>query len=274
MKINFIRHITKRFPELSMTLRMANLAYTPEEFVKRTLQSSLTMSFGVIMIIFMFLANSIDKLDLLKILLIAFPIVFFMLFSYFFQMPTVRINKLKRQIDKEIIFAGRFLIVELESGVPIYTAMRNMSRNFKYVGAYFQEIIEKVSVGTTLEGAINEAVELVPSESLTKILWQISNSLSTGSDLVKPITNVVETLIREQQIKVSEYGRKLNPLAMFYMLIAVVVPSLGITLITIISIFVGIKLNLPMLLVVVGLLGFMQFMFVAIISSSRPAADF
>jgi flagellar protein FlaJ len=259
--------LTLSFPELPLKLRQANLNYKPEEFVQRTFKSAMTMSFGSIFIIFLLLSKYVTPINLLKVILIAFPVLFFMMFFYFFQFPQVR------NIDKEIIFAGRFLIVELESGVPLFNAMKNISKNFKYVGAYFEEIVDKVSVGTPLEDAINEAVEQVPSESLTKIFWQISNSVSTGSDVVKPIQNVIETLIREQQISVSEYGRKLNPLAMFYMLIAVVVPSLGVTLLTIMSLFVGIKLDLAMLIVFVCLLGFMQFMFVAIINSSRPPME-
>ena len=81
-------------------------------------------------------------------------------------------------------------------------------------------------------------------------------------------------MVKEHQIEISEYGRKLNPLAMFYMLMAVVVPTLGITLLTIMAIFVGIKLELIHLLAIAGMIGFMQFMFVAIISSSRPAIEF
>ncbi|MBD3204555.1 hypothetical protein GF327_09770 [Candidatus Woesearchaeota archaeon] len=250
------------------------MLYTPDEFIKRTLSTAFIMTLGILLIIFMFLSSFVSIDTILLILLISFPVLFFILFVYFFQIPTVKINKVKRMINREIIFAGRFLIVELESGVPLYNAIKNVSKNFQVVGAYFQEIVEKVRFGTTLEEAINEAVDQVPSESLRRILWQMSNSISTGSDVVKPLRNVISTLVKEQQIEISEYGRKLNPLAMFYMLIAVVVPSLGITLLTIMTVFLGLTLSLPILMVIAGLLAFMQFMFVAIINSSRPAIDF
>ena len=80
-------------------------------------------------------------------------------------------------------------------------------------------------------------------------------------------------MIREQQIAVGEYGRKLNPLAMFYMLIAIIMPTLGVTMITIISIFIGIKIDLAILLIIVGIVAFMQFMFVAMINSIRPPVE-
>ncbi|MBN2422557.1 type II secretion system F family protein [Candidatus Woesearchaeota archaeon] len=232
------------------------------------------MTFGILLILFMLLSSFVEKKTLALILIVVLPFLFIIVFFYFFKIPTVKINKIKRMINREVIFVGRFLIVELESGVPLFNAIKNVSRNFEVVGAYFQEIVEKVSVGTTLEKAINEAVDMVPSNSLRRMLWQLSNSITTGSDVVSPLNNVIETLTREQQIEVAEYGRKLNPLAMFYMLIAVVVPSLGITLLTIITVFIGLKLSLSILMMIVGLLGFMQFMFVAIINSGRPSIEF
>ena len=155
----------------------------------------------------------------------------------------------------------------------IFKTLENIGASYKAVGAYFREIIEKVKIGTSLEQAVNEAVELVPSDPLRKILWQVANSLRTGSNVSRPLENVVETIIREQKIETNEYGRKLNPLAMFYMMMAIIVPSLGTTMLTIISIFAGLRISMPFLIAIVVVNGFIQFMFVAIISSSRPAVE-
>ncbi len=243
---------------------------SPESFVKKTLVSAIYMSLGLEFILFLLLS----KTELvLPVMLIGFPLIFFFMFFYFLQMPVVKINKIDRNINKEIVFASRFLVVELESGVTLYDAMKNMAKNYKYVGAYFNEVLNKVNVGTSIESAITETIETCPSESMIKILWQISNSLKTGSDVAKPLKTVTENLIKEQRIMVNEYAKKLNPLAMFYMLIAIIMPSLGVTMLTIISIFAGIQLNLVILLFIVALNGFMQFMFVAIINSIRPPVE-
>jgi archaeal flagellar protein FlaJ len=242
-------------------------------FLKKTLISAVYVSFGLIFILFMLLAKAVETLSLLAVIACAFPILTLFMFFYFFQLPNVKINRIDREINKEIVYAGRFLVVELESGVTMYDAMRNVGKNYPVVGAYFNLIVEKINFGTAIEDAVSEALELCPSQSMTKLLWQISNSLRTGSDIAAPLKSVIETLIREQQIMVTEYGRKLNPLAMFYMLIAIIIPSLGVTMLTIVSIFAGFKLDLPILLVVVGGIGFMQFMFVAMINSIRPPVE-
>ena len=241
-----------------------------ETFVKKTLISAAYMSVGLEFILFMLLSKIENGF---LIMLVGFPISFLVMFFYFLQMPVVKISKIDREINKEIVFAARFLVVELESGVTLYDAIKNMAKNYKYVGSYFNEILNKVNVGTSLEIAITETIETCPSESLIKILWQISNSLKTGSDIARPLKTVTENLIREQRILVNEYAKKLNPLAMFYMLIAIIMPSLGVTMLTIVSIFAGIQLNLMVLLFIVVLNGFMQFMFVAIINSIRPPVE-
>ncbi len=264
-----ITWIAHKFPSLNINLRKANLPYSAEEFIKRTLISALYMSLGILLILFFLTARS----KFLVYSFLAYPFIFFILFLYFLQIPIVKIGRISKEINKEIIFAGRFLIVELESGVTLYDAMKNVSKSYQYSGAYFREIVNKINIGTSLEIAISETIDVCPSESLIKILWQISNSLNTGSDLVKPLRNVVETLVKEQQILVNEYAKKLNPLAMFYMMIAVIMPSLGVTLFTIIAIFAGLKLNLTVLLTIAFLNGFVQFMFIAMINSIRPPVE-
>ena len=58
---------------------------------------------------------------------------------------------------------------------------------------------------------------------------------------------------------------------MFDMILAVIVPSLGISMLIIMSSLIGLTINLTILIIVVFLMAFVQFMFLSIIKSSRPA---
>ncbi|MEM3373725.1 MAG: type II secretion system F family protein [Candidatus Woesearchaeota archaeon] len=271
--MGFYEFVASKFPSLNETLKKAKLKYNSVYFVKRTFISAIYVSLGLIFILFLFLGKSVEPKILILYLLIAFPIFVFVMFFYFFQYPNIIINKMDREISKEVVYAGRFLVVELQSGVTLYKAMKNLSKSYPIVGAFFKEITDKIDLGSSMEDAISEALEYCPSQSLTKLLWQISNSLRTGSDVASPINTVVETLIKEQKIAVNEYARKLNPLAMFYMMIAIIMPSLGITMLTIVALFLGIKLELTILLTIAFLIGFIQFMFVAMINSIRPPVE-
>lgn len=202
-----------------------------------------------------------------------FPFCFIIMFNYFLKIPDVKIRKKQVGISREIVFGTRFLMIEIESGVPIYNAFINVSKVYPVIGSYYGKIIDQINMGTSMEDAINETIELIPSANLRKILWQILNSIKTGADVTDALDSVLEQIINEQKIAVEEYGRKLNPLAMFYMLIAVIAPSLGSTMLIIFSSFVGFKIGMAELLTMAGLLCFMQFMFYGLIKSARPAVE-
>jgi len=271
MAIPIFQIIARKFPNLKHSLKKAGMNYKPEEFVKRTFLSAFYMTTGLAISFTLILA----KFEVLKgIMVIFIPIIFFIFFSYLLKLPEVKISKKEKGISREIVFAGRHLIIELESGVSLYNALDNISKNYKVIGRYFKEMINKIDLGTSMEDALTEAVEYIPSNDFRRLLWQILNSLRTGSDISSSLEAVLEQIAREQKIEVNRYSKKLNPFAMFYMIIAVILPSLGITILVVLSSFVEFEISLTIFMVIAGLLGFIQFMFLSIIKFSRPAIDF
>jgi pilus assembly protein TadC len=270
--VHFIfRKIAEMYPGLKLKLIQAGNPDQPEEFIRKTAFISFILSFGVIVLFFGGMLRSFNVPFYYVVLF--FPVGYFLAFIYMMRIPDMRIRAHEKEISREIVFATRFIIIEVESGVPIYNSFINVSRVYPSVGRYYGAIVEKVNLGTSMDEAINEATEIVPSNDLRRILWQVLNSIKTGADVTRALDSVLQQIITEQKIDVEEYGRKLNPLAMFYMLLAVIIPSLGTTMLIIFSSFIGFKLSLPVLLTIAGLLGFMQFMFFAIIRSSRPAVE-
>ena len=55
------------------------------------------------------------------------------------------------------------------------------------------------------------------------------------------------------------------------MTISIIVPSLGITMLVILATFIGLKVTMPVLIVLAIVVGFVQFMFLSMIRSSRPS---
>jgi len=266
-----IRRIVRTLPGINIKLKQAGMFDTPEEFIKKTILSAFYLTTGITALV----VTVLTQLEILSsIIYFAFPVfMFFIMFFYMLKVPDVKILRKGKEISREIVFAGRFMMIELESGVSLYDAMANVSKNYKVIGEYFKEIIDKVSMGTTMEDAINETIETTPSPNLTKVLWQILNSLRTGADISNSLSNILDQIVREQIIEVTEYGRKLNPLAMFYMMVAIIVPSLGITMLIVLTTFISIKVDLAALLAIALFLGFIQYMFFSIIKSSRPAVE-
>ncbi len=266
-----LQRISKLFPGLKMKLKQAGIDYKPEDFVKRTIVSAFYMTTGLVVSLFLVLA----KLNVFKnAMLLLVPFLFIIMFFYMIKLPDLKISKKEKEISKEIVFAGRFIIIELESGVPLYNAMANVSKNYEVIGRYFKEITDKVDLGTSMEDALNEAVELIPSDDFRKVLWQIINSIRTGSNVAKSLYSVVEQITKDQITEVNKYGKKLNPLAMFYMMVAVILPSLGMTMLIILSSFIQFQISLTILVFLACFLGFVQFMFISMVKFSRPAIEF
>ena len=96
--------------------------------------------------------------------------------------------------------------------------------------------------------------------------------MKSGATLDNVIEEIISLLSEEQILQIQKYGSQLNPLAMFYMLVAVIAPSLGMTFLIILSSFI----NLPEIMtkiifwsVFVSVM-FFQLMFMGIIKSKRP----
>ncbi len=263
--MEFYKVLARQFPDLKLKLLQARMHETPDQYLKKSFMTAIFLTCGLLFIAFTFT----EKLTVF----LAFPFIFPVAFVYFLHYVDLKIEKVKKEISREIVYAGRFLIIEVESGVPLYEAFKNMARNYETIGRYFQELVERVDLGTSMEDALNEVITLTPSPELRKMLWQILNSMRTGGEISHALNSVFDQVVREQQIAVTEYGRKLNPMAMFYMMIAIIVPSLGTIMLIVLASFLGLDLSIAVYLVIAGLIGFMQFMFLAVIRSSRPPMD-
>ena len=256
-------YVAKKIPDLKLKLRQAGVLQEPEEYIQSIFMSAIFMSLGVFFIFFFF--------TLSPIALIVIPISVPVLFLYFVKFVDVKIKRIEKKIDEEIIFAGRFLIIGLESGVPMHKIFEDMEKNYQYIGYYFGEILNKVYLGTNMDDAISETLIISPSSNLIRILWQLMNSMKTGTEVGPALSSVIEQIVREQAISVQEYGKKLSPLAMFYMTVSIIIPSLGITMLVILATFIGLKVTLPLLLALAGMVAFVQFMFLSMVRASRPS---
>jgi len=267
---NYFQYLAKKNPELGYKLEHAGIPKKADQFLRETYLLSVMISFVLVVTLFPFF--QMFKLPYIY-LLILFGIFFLVLRSMFLYQPDGILKGREREINKELVFATRFLMIEIHSGVSLYDAMRNMSKNYPAIGKEFNEIVSLVELGTSLEESIELVTEKTPSMSFRKVLWQILNSLKTGADIGTSLGAAIDQITREQMIQVTEYGRKLNPLAMFYMILAVILPSIGITMGVLMSNFLALAITLPILLTISGFLIFMQFMFYTIIKNMRPPVD-
>ncbi|MEK6932688.1 MAG: type II secretion system F family protein [Nanoarchaeota archaeon] len=269
MNINLnkiVETITRRFPYLKHNLAQAEMAIKAEDFVRKKLFQALVISLALTLSLLFVL---IKKEANFILLLPAFIFFYMGIFLFLVNTPKAIAAKKVKEIDREITYAGRFLLIELSSGMPLFDSIRNIANNFDVIGKHFRDIVQRVEFGKSTEQALNEVTELTPSDNFRKVLFTIVNSLKTGADVSTALESVIEQISREKLIKIKEYGKKLNPIVMFYLILAVIAPSLGIAVLTLLSSFLGLTFSLATLLGICFGIGMLQLVFVSVIDSVR-----
>ncbi len=262
--------LARKDPELKRKLIMAKMEKEPVEYVRSAFLSSLWVA-GTIALAYFLFAQGMGWNPLGALLLL--PVAWYLFYKLLVRVVDVRIRKIARDIDREVLFAGRFLLVKLHAGRPLVTALSEASKSYGVANKYFKEIVQEIDMGTTLEEALEKASRYSPSEKFRRILFQITNALRIGVDVTNYLEAMLEEIANDQLIEIQRYGKKLNSLTMFYMLFSIVIPSLGITLfITIVS-MVSANFDLSFFLILAGFLAFFEFFFVTIFKSIRPTVN-
>jgi archaellum biogenesis protein FlaJ (TadC family) len=255
---------------LKKRLRMAKVDQTPEQYVQKAFKTSVMFGFATAFFVFIMMSKSSPHI--ITPLLIGF-LVAYGFFKMNMKKVDVLIRKRAKEIDKEVLFAGRFLLIKLNSGKPLVNALEEASSGFGAATEYFQDIMREIHMGTPLEEALDKGTEYCPSERLKKILFQITNALKIGVDVTNFLEAILDEIAEEELTDILRYGKKLSSLTMFYMLGAVIVPSLGMTLFVVIASLISIKLDMVSFTVIVVLLAVLQFVFITLFRSARPNMD-
>jgi pilus assembly protein TadC len=265
-----VQRISSFFPNLKKDIRIAHIKSTPQEFIHNNLKFSLPFSLGLTVLFFFIL----DKAGLTLWLLVpAFIISFIVIFNFLFLKLKAQIVKRQKEIDREVLFVGQYLLIKLYSGRPLLNALIDTTKSYGVATKYIKEIVDDIETGSSLEKALENAMVYSPSQKFKKILFHINNALRLGIDVTKPLTAVLDEITKEQDIEVKRYGKKLNTIVIFYMLAAIVIPSIGMTLFIVLASFINFSVNINHFLVIGGFMIVIQFLFISLFRTLRPAVN-
>jgi len=195
------------------------------------------------------------------------------LFGFFTyaKLPDIKAKKRVRELEKELPYALRHVLIEVKAGISVYQAIVSVSDGYGEASDEFKRIAKDMNSGLSEIEALERAVVRNPSMQFRRALWQIINALKSGSDVSKTLESLVDAIIQKQILSVQQYGKELNPYTLMYMMVAVIMPSLGVTFIMILSTFTGMNLgNNVFYGILIGLVLF-QLMFINLVKSKRPA---
>jgi flagellar protein FlaJ len=265
----FIAGIAARHKDLDLSLKTQNIKGSSYDFIKKMFFYSLILSVVVTVV----LAEVLIKFGLSIIFAIIVGLVmFWSLFNKFIQYPVDRSRNVGKEVEKDIIFAARDIVIGMRSGMPLYNAITAVSTGYGAASKEFVKIVELVQLGTPIEEAMDRVSSKSESKTFKRIMLQATVSIKSGADIVGALQSTLDELGQERVIELRRYGQRLNVLAMFYMLFGVIFPSMGIAvaaiLTTFISIFTVDESTLIMALVGMAVL---QLIFLNVMRTSRPS---
>ena len=221
-------HLGDFFPFLKLSLKRAEIDIDAREYISLCMISSIIffLFFGfIISMVFIFLG--------LEKFFFGFLIAIFLSVFVFLQQvlhPKIIANKKIRDIERNLLPAMQNMLIQLNSGVPLFDILVSISKeDYGGVSEQFNKAVKEINAGTPQIDALEEIASLNPSVLFRRAIWQIVNGMKSGADMARVIKEVNNTISDEQVLQIQRYGSQLNPLAMFYMLVAVIMPSLGMT---------------------------------------------
>lgn len=262
--------IADRYKDLKLSLDQADIKLSPTEYVSMCLTSSLFFFLGFSA----FLSLILAKLEI-SIIFGIIGTLFLSLFILSQQLiyPRLKANKRIKDIERNLLPALQNMLVQLNSGVPLFNVMATISdADYGGVSQQFKIAVRKINAGNQQIPVLETLARNNPSLHFRRTLWQMINGMKTGSDMSDVIKLSISNLSEEQLIQIQRYGSQLNPLAMFYMIIAVIIPALGVTFIMIMSSFLNLT-PYATKFIFWGLLAavfFFQLMFLGILKLRRP----
>ncbi len=259
------------FPELEWDLKRAGYKMRAVEYLAITLFISMSALVGTLLLTTtpFFLTNT----EFNPYIAVSLP-VFIAIISFFYLlfMPKMVVLKEGKLIDQDLEYMLKDMQIQMTAGVPLFNALANIAAGgYGECSALIAEIVQEVESGSSMRDVLNNYGIISPSEYMRRALWQIANAMQTGSDIKLAIIALSNDIRQEKENKIKIYGQELSLWGLIYMMAVIVAPSMGVTLLVVLSSFIGGKtISMDIFWgILVGLIAF-QIIFISMVRSKRP----
>ena len=265
--------VARLSPNLDVTLQQAEFDIETREYVSVAVFAAIFWYLIIFSTIYV-MAQLLAEATYIGINLTASSILSLMVLVYLLMYPKLVVIRKLKDLDRNLLYGLRDLTLQIKSGVPLFDAMVSISKkDYGRISEEFGEAVKRISTGESVTESLEELALKNPSLNFRRSIWQMVNSIRSGTDLGKTLDSVVDTISNEQRVQIKKYGSQLNPLAMMYMMLGVILPSLGITFLVILSSFSGFMITELLFWSILVVLIIFQFAFVGIVKSRRPSIE-
>ena len=191
-------------------------------------------------------------------------------FFYLLRFPKLVAVRRMKKLETDLLNSLEHIMIEIKSGVPLFNALISATEGYGEISEEFKTIIMEINAGLSMIKAFEKASLRNHSLHFRRAVWQLTNSMKTGSDVAVALESIVKTLTEDQMIGIKRYGQELGPYTLMYMLVAVIMPTLGITFLIILTSFSGLQIPLVIFPVIIVVLAIFQYFYMGMIKTKRP----
>ncbi|NYB51469.1 MAG: type II secretion system F family protein [Methanobacteriaceae archaeon] len=192
---------------------------------------------------------------------LVFGIIILLMTMFIVYLPKIKTGGRSTAASKELPFALRQMATELRAGIGLHDSMRSVAMSgYGPLSEEFARALEEIKYGETTEKALIDMSERIDSEGLTRAVYQITRTLTSGGDLAKTLSVIADDTAYEMRMKLKDYAQKLNSFTMIYMFVAILGPVITMIMLIAASTVMG-PIVPPMLLLIMYL-----FLFPAIVA--------
>ncbi|MFT4305130.1 MAG: type II secretion system F family protein [Candidatus Woesearchaeota archaeon] len=262
------------FPNIKNDLYMTGIDIDADYYIAKAIVNAFFLSslFSVLLMFLMWSQNNPINEILLRGFSIFLGIVLMFILLHL-KYPDLIAKKKATEIEKDLVFALKDISLNLSAGISIYDSFVNVSKSeYGETSKEFDKIVRDINSGTPMTVALEKVALRTKSEYLKKTSWQILNSLKSGSNIKKVLLNLTKELSNEQRTRILNYARELNLWSLLYMLFAVAVPSIGSTMLVILSSFAGFGIDRPTFIFFIIICLIIQYVLIGLVKSRRPVS--
>jgi len=265
-------HLAEYTPGMHTTLVLAEIPLTAGEYIVASFFSAFTLGYALLLVTFL----SLTFLELApgsELVYSAAPAAvltvldLFVLLSY----PKIIAGKRAELIERDLIFALKDLLLNMSAGLTLFESLKKVSQDdHGLVSEDFRKAVENTNRGMPLDEALEELALRTSSEFMRNALWQVINATKAGTSVREALSGIIEALIREHKRRIRNFIQELNMLGMVYMLFAVAIPTIIMTVMVVMTSLMGSGIDENVYALVLSVCFIIQVMLVGFIKSRRP----
>ncbi|MFA6088386.1 MAG: type II secretion system F family protein [Candidatus Woesearchaeota archaeon] len=278
-KLKRLRGIAKLFskiiPEGNSLMERSGVNLSCEDYTIGALLSGLVyfLLFGGML----FVVSNTFKGNIEEALRVGVGAGFGLGFMFFFLMmtyPKTLAKKKADMVDRYLIYALKDFLMQISAGNSVYNACVEIANaNYGQVSIEFEIVAKKIQTGMPVEQALEEIAKHNDSKYFKKVIWQLVNTIRAGASLKEALFSIINDLNESQKSKIIGFANELNLWSLIYMLFAVAIPSIGTTMMVILSAFGGANLSRGTFVLFLVICAFIQFAIIGFIKARRPVVD-